>query len=112
MSLPETCDVKKGSQAKKGWRPLVLVLVSLNFASNAASLFQIGRLDGCVRVVGTCGSDEKCKVLVDDLGFTAAVNYRREDVAARLKECCPDGVDVYFDNVGGAISDTVIAQVC
>ncbi|XP_024129175.1 prostaglandin reductase 2 isoform X2 [Oryzias melastigma] len=72
---------------------------------------QIGRLDGCVRVVGICGSDEKCQTLKDDLGFSAAINYRREDVSARLKESCPDGVDVYFDNVGGPISDAVIAQM-
>lgn len=64
-----------------------------------------------MRVVGICGSDEKCRALVEDLGFSAAVNYRQEDVPAKLKECCPDGIDVYFDNVGGAISDTVIAQV-
>lgn len=64
-----------------------------------------------MRVVGICGTDEKCSALVEDLGFTAAVNYRQEDVPARLKECCPDGIDVYFDNVGGAISDTVITQV-
>lgn len=72
---------------------------------------QIGRLDGCVRVVGICGSDEKCKALVGDLGFSAAINYRQEDIPTRLKECCPDGIDVYFDNVGGAISDAVIAQM-
>lgn len=62
-------------------------------------------------MVGICGSDEKCKTLKEDLGFSAAVNYRREDVAVRLKESCPDGVDVYFDNVGGPISDAVISQV-
>ncbi|XP_068195144.1 prostaglandin reductase 2 [Antennarius striatus] len=72
---------------------------------------QIGRLDGCTRVVGICGSDEKCRILVEDLGFTAAINYRREDVPTRLKECCPDGVDVYFDNVGGATSDAIITQM-
>ncbi|XP_076013794.1 prostaglandin reductase 2 isoform X2 [Genypterus blacodes] len=72
---------------------------------------QIGRLDGCVRVVGICGSDVKCRALVEELGFSFALNYRQEDVPARLKECCPDGIDVYFDNVGGAVSDTVIAQM-
>ncbi|XP_042357154.1 prostaglandin reductase 2-like [Plectropomus leopardus] len=72
---------------------------------------QIGRLQGCVRVVGICGSDEKCRALVDDLGFSAAVNYRQEDVSSKLKESCPDGIDVYFDNVGGEISDAVIAQM-
>ncbi|XP_059209470.1 prostaglandin reductase 2 [Centropristis striata] len=72
---------------------------------------QIGKVDGCVKVVGICGSDEKCKALVDDLGFSAAINYRQEDVSAKLKEHCPKGIDVYFDNVGGAISDTVIQQM-
>ncbi|MGH0169369.1 UNVERIFIED_CONTAM: hypothetical protein FKN15_056767 [Acipenser sinensis] len=72
---------------------------------------QIGRLDGCSKVVGICGSDEKCQVLVSDLGFNSAINYKRQDVAARLRESCPTGVDVYFDNVGGSISDTVIAQM-
>lgn len=72
---------------------------------------QIGRLDGCSTVVGICGSEEKCRALVKDLGFSAAVNYRQDDVSARLKQCCPEGVDVYFDNVGGDISDTVISQM-
>lgn len=72
---------------------------------------QIGRLDGCARVVGICGSEEKCRTLVEDLGFSAAINYKLEDVPAKLKECCPNGIDVYFDNVGGAISDSVISQV-
>ncbi|XP_066550701.1 prostaglandin reductase 2 isoform X1 [Amia ocellicauda] len=72
---------------------------------------QIGRLDGCSRVVGICGTDEKCKVLVSELGFTEAINYKQEDVASQLKKACPDGVDVYFDNVGGPISDTVISQM-
>lgn len=72
---------------------------------------QIGRLDGCSTVVGICGSEEKCRALVKDLGFSAAVNYRQENVSDRLKQCCPKGVDVYFDNVGGDISDTVISQM-
>lgn len=72
---------------------------------------QVGRLDGCSTVVGICGSEEKCRALVEELGFTAAINYRHDDVAARLRECCPRGVDVYFDNVGGDISDTVISQM-
>lgn len=72
---------------------------------------QMGRLDGCVTVVGICGSDQKCRTLVEDLGFSAAINYNTEDVPARLRACCPGGVDVYFDNVGGSISDAVISQV-
>lgn len=62
-------------------------------------------------MVGICGSDDKCRALIEDLGFSAAINYNSMDVSAKLKECCPDGVDIYFDNVGGAISDNVISQV-
>ncbi|XP_027028601.2 prostaglandin reductase 2 isoform X1 [Tachysurus fulvidraco] len=72
---------------------------------------QIGRLDGCETVVGICGSDEKCQTLVSQLGFTAAVNYKKGDVSTALRNCCPNGVDIYFDNVGGPISDTVISQM-
>ncbi|XP_028828287.1 prostaglandin reductase 2 [Denticeps clupeoides] len=72
---------------------------------------QVGRLDGCGRVVGICGSDEKCRCLVDQLGFSSAVNYRCSDMSAMLREACPQGIDVYFDNVGGPISDAVIAQM-
>ncbi|XP_026789673.2 prostaglandin reductase 2 isoform X1 [Pangasianodon hypophthalmus] len=72
---------------------------------------QIGRLDGCERVVGICGSDEKCRILVSQLGFTAAVNYKKGDISKALRDNCPNGVDIYFDNVGGPISDTVISQM-
>ncbi|XP_068948267.1 prostaglandin reductase 2-like [Petaurus breviceps papuanus] len=72
---------------------------------------QIGRLEGCSRVVGICGTDEKCSILVSELGFDAAINYKKGNVAEQLRELCPSGVDVYFDNVGGDISDTVIRQM-
>lgn len=72
---------------------------------------QIGRLDGCERVVGICGSDQKCQTLVTELGFTAGINYKKGDISSALREHCPAGIDVYFDNVGGAISDAVIAQM-
>ena len=72
---------------------------------------QIGRLEGCSRVVGIAGTDEKCSILVQEMGFDAAINYKKGDVAEQLRELCPGGVDVYFDNVGGDISDTVISQV-
>lgn len=66
---------------------------------------------GCSRVVGICGTQEKCLFLTSELGFDAAVNYKKGNVAEQLRELCPAGVDVYFDNVGGDISDTVISQV-
>ncbi|XP_072425549.1 prostaglandin reductase 2 isoform X1 [Chiloscyllium punctatum] len=72
---------------------------------------QIGRLEGCSRVVGICGSDEKCQILVSEIGFDAAINYKKDNVAEKLREYCPAGVDAYFDNVGGDISNTVINQM-
>ena len=62
-------------------------------------------------MVGICGSEAKCQFLTTQAGFDAAVNYRTEDVAKRLADLCPDGVHSYFDNVGGPVSDAVIAQV-
>ncbi|XP_051723386.1 prostaglandin reductase 2 isoform X1 [Ctenopharyngodon idella] len=72
---------------------------------------QIARLDGCERVVGICGSDQKCQTLVTELGFTAGINYRKGDISSALREQCPKGIDIYFDNVGGPISDAVISQM-
>ncbi|KAL5009238.1 hypothetical protein ScPMuIL_014819 [Solemya velum] len=72
---------------------------------------QVTRLEGCSNIVGICGTDEKCKFLREELGFNHAINYKHEDVGQRLSETCPNGVDVYFDNVGGSISDTVIEQM-
>jgi len=68
---------------------------------------QLGKLAGC-RVVGIAGADEKVEWLTDDLGFDAAINYNDEDVATAIAEACPGGVDVYFDNVGGPITDAVM----
>ncbi|XP_078089738.1 prostaglandin reductase 2 isoform X2 [Mustelus asterias] len=72
---------------------------------------QIGRLEGCSRVVGICGTDEKSQILICEMGFDAAINYRKDNIAEKLKEYCPCGVDAYFDNVGGDISNTVISQM-
>ncbi len=59
------------------------------------------------RVVGIAGSVEKLKYLTDKLGFDAAINYKTEDVKSALKKACPNGIDVYFENVGGEIADAV-----
>jgi NADPH-dependent curcumin reductase CurA len=72
---------------------------------------QIARIKGC-RVVGVAGSDAKISWLLDDLGFDAAFNYKTiKDPYGMLKELCPAGIDVYFDNVGGAISDAVMRLI-
>ena len=67
---------------------------------------QIAKIKGA-RVVGIAGTDEKVRYLLDDLGFDAAINYNTQDVSSSLKEACPDGIDVYFENVGGEISDAI-----
>lgn len=69
---------------------------------------QIARLNGSARVVGIAGTPDKCAWLVDELGFTAAIDYRREVVPDRLRAECPGGIDLYFDNVGGAILDACL----
>ena len=71
---------------------------------------QIAKLHGC-RVVGIAGSEEKCRWLTEELGFDAAINYRTENVGKALAEACPNGIDVYFDNVGGDILEAVIANL-
>jgi NADPH-dependent curcumin reductase CurA len=71
---------------------------------------QIAKLKGA-RVIGIAGGPEKCKWIVDDLGFDVAIDYKSDDVRKALKEHCPDGIDVYFDNVGGEILDLVLARL-
>jgi len=62
-------------------------------------------------VIGLAGTDEKCALLVDELGYDVAINYRTDDVRAALKAAAPKGVDLYFDNVGGELLDIVLAQL-
>ena len=71
---------------------------------------QIGKLKG-LRVVGIAGSDEKCAYLTDELGADAAVNYKTENVYKSLRKACPDGIDIYFENVGGTLLDAVLPQL-
>ncbi|MFZ6656629.1 NADP-dependent oxidoreductase [Undibacterium sp. TJN19] len=71
---------------------------------------QIAKIKGA-RVVGIAGGADKVRYLVDELGFDAAIDYKSEDVAAALKQHCPDGINVYFDNVGGDILDAALAQL-
>ena len=68
---------------------------------------QLAKLEGC-RVVGIAGADEKCRYVVDELGFDACVSHRSPSFAEDLNAACPDGVDVYFENVGGAVFQAVL----
>jgi NADPH-dependent curcumin reductase CurA len=80
-------------------------------ASSVGSLVgQIARLRGA-RVIGIAGSDKKCRWVTDELGFDACINYKSEDVADRLKALCPKGADIFFDNVGGELLDTVLRRI-
>ena len=71
---------------------------------------QVAKILGC-RVVGIAGGAEKCRWLVDELGFDAAIDYKYADLRKALREHCPQGIDVYFDNVGGEILDLALAQL-
>jgi NADPH-dependent curcumin reductase CurA len=89
-------------------KPGETVVVSGAAGATGALVGQIAKLQGC-RVVGICGSPEKQKWLTSELGFDAAVSYRDDDFRKSLKEACPDGIDVFFDNVGGATLDTALS---
>jgi len=71
---------------------------------------QIAKLKEC-RVVGIAGGPEKCRHVVADLGFDAAIDYKAQDVTAALGEQCPQGIQIYFDNVGGEILDAALAHL-
>lgn len=71
---------------------------------------QIGKIYGC-RVVGIAGGQGKCDFLKNDLGFDAAINYKDPNFNELIEKACPNGVDIYFDNVGGVITDTVVKLI-
>jgi hypothetical protein len=72
---------------------------------------QIGKIKGC-RVIGIAGTDEKIEMLKNDFGFDEGINYKTtSDMQAAIKEAAPNGVNVYYDNVGGEISDAVLANI-
>jgi NADPH-dependent curcumin reductase CurA len=91
-------------------QPGETVVVSAAAGATGSIVGQLARIRGC-RVVGVSGSDEKNRWLVDELGFDAAVDYKAEDFRAQLKAACPDGVDVYFDNTGGAVLGAVLFRM-
>lgn len=91
-------------------QPGQTVVVSAAAGSVGSIVGQIARIQGC-RVVGIAGGRDKCRWLVDELGFDAAIDYKSDDVRARLRKDAPDGIDVFFDNVGGRILEEALRRL-
>lgn len=92
-------------------RPGDTVVVSGAAGATGSTVGQIAKASGAGTVIGLAGTDDKCALLVDELGYDVAINYRTDDVRAALKAAAPKGVDLYFDNVGGELLDIVLAQL-
>jgi NADPH-dependent curcumin reductase len=86
------------------------VVVSAAAGAVGSVVGQIAKIKGC-RAVGIAGGVDKCRYLVTDLGFDAAIDYKSENVTEALRKCCPQGIDVYFDNVGGDILEAALANL-
>jgi len=84
------------------------VVVSAAAGAVGAVTGQIAKIKGC-RAVGLAGGPDKCRYMVDELGYDAAIDYKSEDVRAALARHCPKGIDIYFDNVGGDILDIALS---
>jgi len=84
------------------------VVVSAGAGAVGAVTGQIAKIKGC-RAVGLAGGPDKCRYMVDELGYDAAIDYKSEDVRAALARHCPKGIDIYFDNVGGDILDIALS---
>ncbi|MEQ8346676.1 MAG: NADP-dependent oxidoreductase [Sneathiellaceae bacterium] len=91
-------------------RPGETVVISAAAGAVGSVVGQLARVAGA-RVVGIAGSDEKCRWLTGELGFDAAVNHRDPAMRKALQAACPKGIDIYFDNVGGEILETVLFQL-
>src|SRR5882762_701536 len=91
-------------------RPGETTLISSAAGSVGSITGQIAKLRGS-RVIGLAGSDEKCRVLTERLGFDAALNYKSDTLEAELQACMPNGPDVYVDHVGGQLSQMVMSQM-
>lgn len=86
------------------------VVVSAASGAVGSIVGQIAKIKGC-RAVGIAGGPDKCRYVTEELGFDACVDYKAGNLAANLKAACPKGIDVYFENVGGEILDTVLLQM-
>lgn len=86
------------------------VVVSAAAGAVGSIVGQIAKIKGC-RAVGLAGTEAKCRIVTAEFGFDACVNYKSGDLASALKSACPDGIDVYFDNVAGHVLETVLGQI-
>ncbi len=86
------------------------LVVSGAAGSVGSMVGQIAKAEG-LRVVGTAGTDEKCRWLEDELGFDKAINYKSDDLAKQIKDATPDGVDIYFENTGGPVQHITFARM-
>jgi hypothetical protein len=88
-----------------------VVVVSGAAGATGSTAGQIAKIKGAAKVIGIAGGPQKCASIVEELGFDEAIDYKNENVAARLREAAPDGIDLFFDNVGGEILDACLAQL-
>lgn len=88
-----------------------VVLVSAASGAVGSLVGQIAKQQGASRVIGIAGGPEKCRYVVDELGFDAAIDYKAEEINDAVKRECPDGIDMFFDNVGGEILDAALANL-
>ena len=88
-----------------------VVVVSGAAGATGSTVGQIAKIKDAGKVIGIAGGPEKCTHIVEELGFDAAIDYKKEEVAACLREEAPEGIDLYFDNVGGEILDACLAQL-
>jgi hypothetical protein len=100
FGLLDICHPKEGET----------LVVSAAAGAVGSIVGQIGKLKGC-RVVGIAGSDDKCAWIKNELGFDETINYKTEKITDGLKRTCPNGIDIYFENVGGEILDAVLARI-
>ena len=91
-------------------RPGESVVVSAAAGATGSIVGQLAKINGC-RAIGIAGGEAKCRYLVDELGFDAAIDYKNENLMTRLRQTCPNGIDVYFDNVGGRTLEAALANL-
>jgi NADPH-dependent curcumin reductase len=91
-------------------KPGETVVVSAASGAVGGVVGQLAKIKGC-RAVGIAGSADKCQYVVDELGFDACINYKTDDLVPALKAACPSGVDIYFENVGGAVFAAILRVI-